>query len=173
MSYSSFSRRPAISGAQAISALVGGLIGLSLTVCLRLSVGSPWAYLYRLTADSHLPPLWVLSLAFVAAYCLVGATLGLLLASAHRLPPLAAAAVWRGTACLIFAVMLLCLWYALLFGSGSLLLSLLCLPVAAAAALLAGISWFRPALWASLVPIGLCLFLLCLCFWQGSVILHH
>ncbi len=163
---------PRITGPQAVAALVGGGAGLASAVCLRLCAGSPWAIFCRLSAGRILPPLWLLSLVFVGWFCLVGAGLGLLLSDGRR-PPVAEGGVWRGTTCLLASVALTCLWYTLLFAKNSLLFSWICLPLAVALALLTLVSWWRPAPLYVLLAGGYALWLLCLFFWQGAVILHH
>lgn len=153
-------------------ALIGGATGVVLALLVSFSVGSPWTTLHRVDAPSVLPPIWFLSLSWFGWFFALGAAGACLLASRRR-GAVADAAFWRGMTCLVLAVAFSFVWYILFFGKGSLFFSWLCLPLALAFSLLAGVFWWQSvSKGEALIPFGYALWLLCLFFLQMAVLLH-
>lgn len=155
-----------------IAALVGGGLALAAAFLVRLSVGSPLAAIRFLAADRLLPPLWLMGLLWLLGLFLLGVVGGLAIASTgcggQR-----EALLWRGCTCLLLTVVFSLIWYALLFGKFSLFFSWICLPLAAAVAVLCFLSWRRPLGWAALVPAGYALWSVILFLLQFAVMLHN
>ncbi len=157
-----------------ITTLLGGGLSLAAAILVRLLTENPRLVLHRLAAGCHLPPLWFLGFVWLAGFCLLGAAMGFLLGnlccggSTHR-----EALLWRGSTCLILALVISLVWYVLLFGKFSLFFSWLCLPLAMALALLCALSWWRLSRGASLILGGYALWMLCLFLLQFAVMLHN
>ncbi len=166
--------RARITGTQKTAALVGGAIGGIAALSLRPAIGSPRTVWHWLGCADILPPLWVLSLLFVAWLVLIGGAVGFLLSCSgfgHTSPALEAT-LWRGCTCLCLSIMLTFGWYTLLFGKGSLLISFALLLAAAVLAVLCALSWRTFSL-PALIMGGYALWILCLSVWQLAVIFHN
>lgn len=100
---------------------------------------SPLYLLHRLDATEILPPLWILTILLLGWYAAAGVFLG---GAFLRTPKGRASegSFWRGCTCLVLGCMLLSVWYILLFGKGTLLLSWVFLPLCTGAMLMAVLS---------------------------------
>lgn len=125
-----------------LPALVGGGVTLSAALLTRWTVGSPLVVLHRLEALPILPPLWFMSLLWLASFALVGLSLGYLSACTEGNPK-REALFWRGSTFLVLATVFSLLWYTLLFGKFYPLPSWLCLLFSAVAALACAASWMH------------------------------
>ncbi len=122
--------------------LVGGAILLSAALLTRLVTGSPlWLFRFGNVAGV-LPPLWLTGLVWLLSFFALGAAAGYMF-SCRSLMGGREAGLWRGCTFLILAVAFSLIWYTLLFGKYYLLPSWLFLPMAAGAALMCGLSWWR------------------------------
>ncbi len=155
-----------------LSALIGGGIATVAAIFVRILTENPRVVLHRLAAYDRLPPLWLLSILWLGWFFLLGATTAILLCASRR-DCRREALLWRGSTFLVLTVVISLIWYTLLFGKFSLLISWLCLPVAIAAALLCALSWWRTAGWAGVLLVGFALWLLCLFLLQFAVMLHN
>ena len=64
-------------------ALIGGAVGLLMTMAVRFAMGSPWTVFHRLNAADVLPPLWLLGLLWFAFPILCGLAAGALMHGAQ------------------------------------------------------------------------------------------
>ena len=118
----------------------GCTLAAALAVCIR--VGSPLPVLHRLGAGDLIPPLWLMGTLWLLGMFAVGWAFGCLLGMQTG-GPVRDALKYRGSTCLVIAMVFALLWYELLFCSLSLLFSWLCLAVAIGTAVLCALSWWR------------------------------
>ncbi len=154
------------------AARIGGGVAVAAAVAVRVATGGASVMWHRWGAGAVLPPLWVLSLLWLGGFFAVGATVGGLVLAPRR-GPAWEAAMWRGCTCLIVSLGGALMWYALLFEKGTAVLSWLCLPVAAAAAVAGGMAWQRVDRRGALIAYGWAIWLALLFCAQGAVMLHN
>ncbi len=123
-------------------AFIGGGVAVAGALVVCWLSENPRLVWHRLAAGCVLPPFWVMSLAWLLGFFLLGMAAGLLFSScphsaAHE------AILWKGATYLLLAAVLALSWYILLFGKFLLLLSWLALLPTMAAALYAAILWWR------------------------------
>ena len=151
--------------------LIGGALTTTAALLTRLTVGSPLAVVHKLEALLILPPLWVLSLLWLAHFALLGAAAGFLLGCPIHTPH-QEAAMWRGCTFMVLAAVFSLVWYTLLFGKLCLLPSWLCLLLSAGAAMACTISWRQTKKGAAAAAFAFSLWQIGLFFLQFAVILH-
>lgn len=152
--------------------LAGGGIGVGIALAVRLLTTSPRLVLHALAPTLSLPPLWLMGILWLAGCFLLGASVGYMVgrrSGGMRCEMLA----WRGSTFLVLTVAFSLMWYALLFGKFSLLLSLICLPVAMLTTAFCILTWWRVSAGVSLLLGGYILWLLFLLLLQLAVILHN
>ncbi len=166
-------RSTRLSGKEKNASLIGSGITLSLSLLVVFLVGGPYMTLHRLGATDRLPPMWILSAVWFIWFFLLGGTVGFLVSSIGRglcRGGGAETALWRGCTCLVLSLTLTSLWYALLFGKFSLLVSLFVLAAAAGLAFLCALSWLHVSKGSALIAAGYTLWLLVLFFLQIVVL---
>ena len=155
-------------------ALIGGAVGLLMTMAVRFAMGSPWTVFHRLNAADVLPPLWLLGLLWFAFPVLCGLAAGALMS---RLCGVARAEAdfWRGCTFLVLSLLCAFAWYILLFGKCSLFFSGLCLLAAACASLLCVLSWraISHGCVCTLIVAANALWYVIIFFMQLAVVLHN
>lgn len=154
-----------------LPALIGGITALTSALLTRLTAGSPLAVIHKLAASGALPPLWLLSLLWLASFALLGGMAGLLLASPHTTPQ-REVCLWRGGTFMVLAMVFSLGWYTLLFGKLCLLPSCLCLLLSAAAAGICAVSWMQIKKSATAVALAFSLWQISLFFLQCTVLLY-
>ena len=121
--------------------IVGGvLVGSTLLYCAAM--GSPHQALHRLMAYEVLPPIWLLSLLWLAVLFVMGATAADLLRGSKG-GMISEAFAWQGSTWLALSLGTSVAWYALLFVKFSLLASWICLLLTLGCAVLCFLSWIR------------------------------
>ena len=146
-----------------LPALVGGGVTLTAALLTRWAVGSPLPVMHRLEAIRPLPPLWLMSLLWLASFALLGMAIGYLLTCPDG-NPRREALFWRGNTFLVLAVVFSLLWYTLLFGKFYPVPSWCCLLLSVAAALVCAFSWIQ-------VKTAAAVSVLIFALWQGYLIL--
>ena len=146
-----------------LASLVGGGVTLAAALLTRWAVGSPVTVLHRLEALRALPPLWLMSILWLASFAAVGMAVGYLLTCPDG-SPRREALFWRGNTFLVLAVVFSLLWYVLLFGKFYPVPSLCCLLLSAGAALVCSLSWMQ-------VKAPPAVAVLIFALWQGYLIL--
>ena len=121
---------------------IGGGCALAVSLAVAIRVGSPLSALHRLDAGDIVPPLWIMGTLWLLGMFAVGWSFGCLLGMRSG-GPVQDALKYRGSTCMVLAVVLALLWYELLLCTLSLLLSWLCLAVATVTTVLAVLSWWR------------------------------
>ena len=159
------------SGASPLPACIGAGAVTAAVLLTRVAVGSPWEVLHRLSTATLLPPLWLMSLLWVASFVLVGGAAGILLSSPEG-SAVRQAHLWRGSTFLSLAVVFALAWYTLLFGKHWLLLSALLLLLAAAASLICAISWRAACGRGWIAPLAYALWQILLFLLQLAVLLQ-
>lgn len=154
------------------SMLIGCGVGAFLAVFPRLAVGSPLTILRLSGADALIPPLWLMSLLWLAVCVLLGAAAGIALSCVGR-SGMQDALRWRGMTFLVVEVTFSFAWYSLSFGSFLLLPSCLCLLGAVAAGGLCTLSWISAQRSAAILSLTGVLWHLWLLLLQIAVILHN
>ena len=151
--------------------LVGGGAATSCALLTRLAVGGPLSVVHKLDAYLLLPPLWLMSLLWLASFALLGGAAGYLWS--HPTGGLEGEArLWRGGTFMVLAVVFSLVWYTLLFGKLYLLISWFCLLPAVAAALACAYAWWWIGKGAAALCVAFGLWQICLFFLQLAALLH-
>ena len=154
-----------------LPALIGAGVTLAAALLTRLAVGSPLAVLHKLGAAAILPPLWLMSLVWLASFASAGAIAGYLLAcpAGHAARE---TALWRGATFFVLAMVFSLVWYTLLFGKLCLLPSWLCLFLSAASAAVCGLSWGKLFLGGAWILFGFAVWQTVLILFQLCILLQ-
>ena len=150
---------------------IAGGIPVVLTLLYCAAMGSPLQALHRLMAYDILPPIWILSLAWLAALFVMGAVAADMLLCA-RGGLLSETAAWQGCAWIALSFALSIAWYSLLFLRFSLLSSWVSLLLSASCAALGTLAWWRVGWWRGAFGALYCLWLLALCATQLVIMLR-
>lgn len=125
-----------------IAMLVGSITLIVLALLIKGVVPSPVSLLHQWCALEHLPPLWLLHLLWLAAYTLIGGSwLGVLC-----MDPCGTEGEllrYKGGMFLVLTAFFSFVWYLLLFGMQTMLLSWFSLGAAIVSAILAAVCYLR------------------------------
>ena len=154
-----------------LPAVSGGGVALAAAILTRLTAGSPLTVIHKLEATLPIPPIWLMSLMWLASFVLFGAAAGLLLVFPHGNPQ-REASLWRGNTFMVLAMVFSLGWYTLLFGKFCLLPSCLCLLLSAAAALACALAWMQLKRNASVAALVFSLWQIFLFLLQCAVLFH-
>ncbi len=152
-------------------AWIGGGCTLAAAIAVAIRVGSPIPVWHRLDAGDILPPLWLMGTLWLVGMFAVGWAFGCLLGMRAG-GPVRDALKYRGSTCMVLAVVFALLWYELLFCSLRLMFSWLCLAVALIASTLAVLSWWRLCRPVACVTVGFCVWLVWLFLLQLGIMLR-